>query len=59
MEKRPLIKTLEEIELYFAGCYMNAFDGSEAQKKFDRYMNAIDAAKNILIGHWEGNKECS
>ena len=48
MTDEELAVTLDEIELYFAGCYMNAVAGGKAQEKFDRWMTAVGEAKKVL-----------
>ena len=48
METAEVIETLDEMEVYFTGCYMNAMQGGKAQEKFSRYLEAVGTAKKLL-----------
>ena len=48
MTREEIIATLEEIRKYYCYCYTNAASGSEAEKKFDRYIHAVEAAMKAL-----------
>lgn len=48
LETAETIEALKEMEVYFAGCYMNAMQGGKAQEKFSRYLKAVSTAKKLL-----------
>ena len=40
-------ETTDEMIEYFSRCYMNAQAGGAAQKKFERYINALEGMKPV------------
>ena len=48
MTRGEIIDTLEEIRKFYCYCYMNAATCSEAGKKYDRYIHAVEAAIEAL-----------
>ena len=43
-----VFSALEEMSLYFIGCWKNAPDGSAAKKTFYRYITVLDGARKEL-----------
>ena len=48
MTKDEITKYLDEISLYFYGCYRNAGGGTRACEKFHDWMCAVDDAKKLI-----------
>lgn len=48
MDTDKICKLLDEISLYFYGCYRNAGGGTRACEKFHDYMCAVDEAKKLV-----------
>lgn len=49
MTKDEVCEALDEISLYFYGCYRNAGGGTRACKKYHDWMCAVDAAKKLVM----------
>jgi len=47
-DREKVINDLDEISLYFYGCYRNAGGGTRACEKFHDWMCAVDEAKEAL-----------
>ena len=48
MTNDDIAEALDEISLYFYGCYRNAGGGTRACEKFHGWMVAVDEAKKIV-----------
>jgi len=48
MDTDKVCELLDEISLYFYGCYRNACGGTRACEKFHDYMCAVDEAKKLV-----------
>ena len=48
MDNDKLFSLLDEISLYFYGCYRNAGNGTRACEKYHDYMCAVDEAKKKI-----------
>lgn len=58
MTKDEVCEALDEISLYFYGCYRNAGGGTRASEKFHDWMFAVHAAKVLVMrdGEDDGQK---
>ena len=58
METDKICTLLDEISLYFYGCYRNAGGGTRACEKLNDYMCAVDEAKKLICRN-EGEKDAA
>lgn len=49
MDSDRICEILDEIDLYFYGCYQNAESETRACYKFYDYMSAVDEAKELIL----------
>ena len=48
MNNEKICELIDEIILYFYGCFQNAGNGTKACEKFHDYMYALDEAKKQI-----------